>query len=400
MLFNLMSVLIPNFAYMEVAGVQPMPTRTSPVFFPQITANDTRNGVAKGTSLLGSTYWTKKNEYTSNRMNEDTLTFTNGSTAVTGQASFLPLLAGKVELYLTISSTDYYLIDDGAGGFTQAAGAALPAAISAASVDYTTGEVSVTLASTATVPGDEGYMDYRYDLNNYDPAQALFEWSSLPLVAEPRRLRSKYSLGNFYEAKKVLDGYDIDQIMSQTVAGYINKEISCGVFDNMLDQADATYTWDEKLPSGVSWAWHRLELIKVLVEASNAIRGNIARSSGNVIVADTTMMNTIETFDGDVWNPARTGGDEPIGPYVAGELQGGRFKVVKNQDYTAGSSMMAYKKDETDSSYAVGVFIGLYSTEPIALDDLKVIQGMGTQIAEKKIFDNSIVEISIVDTTS
>jgi hypothetical protein len=37
--FNLMSVLIPNFTYTEIMGLQPIPTKESPIFFPQIIAN-------------------------------------------------------------------------------------------------------------------------------------------------------------------------------------------------------------------------------------------------------------------------------------------------------------------------------------------------------------------------
>ena len=68
MLYNLYSILIPNFAYTEVCGVQPLPTKESPIFYPQITANENRNGITKGTALLGSTNWAKENTYTTNKV--------------------------------------------------------------------------------------------------------------------------------------------------------------------------------------------------------------------------------------------------------------------------------------------------------------------------------------------
>jgi len=56
---------------------------------------------------------------------------------------------------------------------------------------------------------------------------------------------------------------------------------------------------------------------------------------------------------------------------------------------------MVYKRDDVDASFIGGVFIGLYATNPIAMDDLNVIQGMGTQFGWVKAFENSLVSLTL-----
>jgi hypothetical protein len=182
--------------------------------------------------------------------------------------------------------------------------------------------------------------------------------------------------------------------LNTSVAGYINKEISCGVFNDLLLRTDADYSWDSSNPTGVAWALHRLSLMQTFIRAGNGIRKNVSRSGGNWVVAGTEWMNFIETLGEDLWK-SEAPSVEPIGPYVAGTLCG-KFKVIKNQDYPDAAAVMGYKKDDVDASVLGGVFIGLYSTNPIAMDDLTTIQGMGTQFGWSKVFDNSLVSLSLL----
>ena len=382
LMYSLISLLVPNFAYMDVAGVQPMPTEESPIFFQQLTANTTRNGVTQGTKLLGGTNWSENNLYTSNRAKEVLVGSGSPWTLTCAQK---PLLPGTIK----VTAGSIVIKDNSSGGFTVISGTAT---LGAATVDYTTGAISI-----ATSVGDltGGIASYRFDLDAYDPVQVLYEWATKPIKAYPRRLRSIYTLENYYAAKQVLKGVDIDAALATSVAGYLNKEISCGVFDNMYDEASSLQTWNKKLPAGVSWAFHRLSLLDTFVRTSNQIRKDIARGSGNIVVLGTEWMNYIETLGDDLWKPAKFS-REPIGPYVAGTLAE-KFTVVKNQQFADNDGFMAYKADDTDASYMVGVFIGLYNTDPIALDDLKVRRGLGTSIGEELLFDKSIVELNVTN---
>jgi hypothetical protein len=375
---------------MEVAGVQPMPTQKAPLLYPQLTANSARNGFNPGDKLLGYSGWAKSNLYTSNRNVVGAVLATGAKTvAVADAPEGTALMPGKVQLtWIPASGVGGEVItDDGAGNI---AGTAV-----AGTVDYSSAKFTLALTANAE-DGDILEISYRYNLDAFDPAQVIFEWVSKEIESMPYRIRSIYNLDNFYGAKKTLAGveFDLDKALATTMAGYVNKEISCGVFDNILDQASDVFQWDSSVPAGVSWAFHRLSVLEPLIACRNKIRKDTARASGNIIIASNDLMNNIESLGKDMWEPV--GYDaEPIGPYVAGTLNG-VFKVIKNQDYPDTRSIMTFKKDDTDAAYMVGVFLGLYATEPLGLDTLKVVQGMGSQIGEILAFDLGVKEIEVI----
>lgn len=402
MLYNLMSILIPNFAYTEVCAVQPMPTEKSPIFYPQITANETRNNITKGTALLGSTNWASESNYTTNKISRSSEDAEDGpevsGTDVTFTAPEGSILPNTMEVTLS-GVVDAFTLDDGKGNVNPVLNI-----ITSGTVDYDTGTVSITLdaaAADATVA-----IKYRYDWAQTSdgqgvnkPAQAVFEWTSKEIVAHPYRLRSTYALDNFYAAKQVLGGYDIDQVLATSMGGLINKEISCNIFEEMLARADGTKTWNSILPAGVSQIEHNMSILQSVNEASNEIRKNIARSGANYIVAGTKFMNIIESLGGNfydsknIWS-ANSYSAEPIGPYVAGTLFG-KYKVLKNQDFAEDVALMGYKRDDMDASYGCGSFIALYNTNPLAKDDLTVVSGYGCKIGATKMFENSLMKFVI-----
>jgi len=386
--FNLMSILIPNFAYTEVIGLQPIPTKESPVFYPQITANEARNNVAAGSVLLGSTNWNEANTFTTNKVKTKlTVAASATQTYTAPEANIIP--SSLALQFSDGAGVTAVIFDDGEGRLIPVDGIT---ATDAGTVDYKTGIITAKFAS-ALAATDTLIAQYRYDFSaSTKPAQAVLEWVTKRVRAEPYRVRTTYSMDNFFQVKQVLEGYNIDQVLSTSVAGYINKEISGNVFDDLLLHADADYSWDSTAPAGVAWALHRLSLLETFISAGNGIRQNIARAGGNVVVCGNDWMNSIETLGDDLWKP-QSYSSEPIGPYVAGTLAG-KFKILKNQDYPNDKAVMVYKRDEVDASFIGGVFIGLYSTNPIAMDDLNVIQGMGTQFGWLKAFDNSVVSLT------
>jgi hypothetical protein len=389
--FNLMSILIPNFTYTEIMGLQPIPTKEAPIFYPQIIANEDRNNVTKGSVLLGSTNWNESNDFTTNHVTS-AMTSSAGSKDVTFAAPEGSVIPGSVFIQINISGVgSAFVTDDGEGSLIDVAGFT---DASAGTVVYSTGAVALKLAANATA-NDSFSIGYRYELTDaIKPAQAVIGWLTKKIRAEPYRIRTKFNLDDFFQVKQVLSGYDIDKVLNTSVAGYINKEISCGVFNDLLYRTDADFSWDSANPTGVAWALHRLSLVQTFIRGGNGIRKNVARSGGNWVVAGTEWMNFIETLGDDLWK-SEAPAEEPIGPYVAGTLAG-KFKVIKNQDYPDAQAVMGYKRDDVDASVLGGVFIGLYSTNPIAMDDLTTIQGMGTQFGWTKVFDNSLVSLSML----
>lgn len=401
MLFSLLSIVVPNFAFMEACGVQPMPTKTSPIFYPSLQAMNSRNGVTATDQLLGATYWNKNNQYTAGR-DKESISLSTGSTAFTFTPanSQLPVTPGTVTLtFIPASGTGGGSVTDVPGSTTGSFTATFLGA-TPPTVTYATGVTAGNLAANAA-SGDVLQIDYRYDLDSLSPAQVKFEWTSVPVTAYPRRIRSTYDLDNFYAAKKVLEGYnfDLDEALSTSMAGYINKEISNGIFEDMLEAGNQTGTnfiWVSTPPTNVSWVYNRLSVLQPITIAKNQVRLDTARSGGNVLVAGPTMINYLETLGNDLYEPVAFE-REPIGPYVSGKLAK-NIKVIKNQDYPTNSSIMTFKQDDIDAGYVVGIFIGLYATDPLALDTLNVVQGLGTQLGSVQPFAKSINTITISTT--
>jgi hypothetical protein len=424
----MMSIIIPNFAYTEVVGIQNMPTKESPIFIPQISATQARNGFNPGDSLLGATNWAAADNYTTNQFTAPATVAQVGTAAPYTYTLTLTIPAGTVPGTVLVSARGFAIggvasplsfQDDTKGGF-------LPdpyLASSSVSIPYIAGgsvvlsldasvqlatviaNASATLFSTSdpdAIPGNNiiqtfdttnGYeIQHPYGVQN--PAQVTLEWNTIPCVAIPYRVRSQYSLDNYYAAKQVLAGYDIDAVMATSLAGLINKEISGNVFNKMLNDSDALYTWNSTPPTGVSWAIHRLSILELMVAAKNGIRQNIQRSGGNIAVVGTGLINHIETLDSTIYTPQKYS-SEPIGPYVHGTFSNG-IKVIKNQAAGwADRGFMSYKSSEVDASYIGGTYIALYSTPSLVLDTLKSVQGMGCQAGFVKVFENSIVELGI-----
>ena len=388
LMYNLMSIIVPSFTYMEVLGVQPMPTKKSPIIYPEIDANTDRNGVTKGTPLLGSSNWLAQNNYSNGKIKDSGALA--ASTSQTFNLTQKPVVPGSVSLKIvqTISGEKTYidLFDDGKGSLGVITGL-----VTASTINYETGVITVTLA-TAAATTDTYAVNYSYDISSLSPAQVVLKFTDKLITAESYKLRSTFNLEDYNTAKKVLKDFDIDKVLSINLAGYINKEISCGVFDDMLADADADFAWNATPAAGISWALHRLSALQVVIQASNDIRSNIKRCEGNKLVIGTDWANLIQTLGNDVWTPQKYS-ETPIGPYVCGRLLD-RLDVVLNQDYPSAKAMMSYKKSDIDASSMGGVFIPLFFTNPIQMDTLDQVQGMATQFGYQKIFNNSIASLT------
>jgi Major capsid protein Gp23 len=302
-----------------------------------------------------------------------------------------PLRPNTVNFYWRDNGVLKHAIDDGVGGFT---GTGITPA--SCSVVYATGVITIRTDADTVAAEDEAWLDFRWFNEDSDAAQVRLTWISRLITAYPRRIRSIQDMDDVKMVKEALDGFDIDKVMQTALGGYINKEISGSILNNILAEATGGVTWDSAVPTGSEWAFHRLSLLQPLREARNSIRQNISRGGGNVIIAGNDLMNLIEDFGESLWKPISQK-SEPIGPYTAGTLAG-TYKVIKNQDYPDDKVAMVYKGSDMEASYGVGVHIGLYATDLYQLDDFKERQGMATRIGETMMFDNSVTEMTITYT--
>ena len=73
-------------------------------------------------------------------------------------------------------------------------------------------------------------------MDKVSPAGLTFEWDTVELIADPRRVRAHYRLDDYYAAKKMLQDYDIDAVMSSGLADSLTRKfpaeflITCLIF--------------------------------------------------------------------------------------------------------------------------------------------------------------------------
>ncbi|HEC63951.1 MAG TPA: hypothetical protein ENI23_01510 [bacterium] len=104
--------------------------------------------------------------------------------------------------------------------------------------------------------------------------------------------------------------------------------------------------------------------------------------------------NVVETLGTDYWKPASYNA-VPVGPHFLGTLSN-RWKIFKNDAYPTASFTLGFKGDSwLDAAYVYAPYIPIYTTPPVALDDLKVRRGTGTSYGRQFVNTLMWVEGSI-----
>lgn len=391
-LFSMISILVPNLAYMDAAMVQPQETETSPLYKLNLVAADTRNGVTAGQNLLGADGYNRNNYYSSGRYRDYSLAVTTEPTYkewTIDLSAYAPLLPGECNFYWNDNGVIKRAVDDGIGGFT-GNGISIPNC----SIVYSTGAVVIRTDGATSATEDTARLDFRWDIRSKDPAQVIIEFDTIAMESWERIIRSTFHLNNFQAAKKALKNLDIEKLIQEGMTGWINKEMSGSVLQNLASSATLALEWDSAVPSGSEWAFHRLSILQPMKAMSNQIRRNIDRGAGNVFICGDWAINEIENFGSTMWKP-NSYSREPIGPYNAGTLMG-KYTIIKNQEFDEDKMICTFKASETEASYGVGMFIPLYGTVPYQKDNMNQVQGMSTSFSEKQVFENSIGEITIL----
>jgi hypothetical protein len=394
--FDIISALMPALVVEDIVSVQAMDREVGQIFYLNFVRGTTKGGsFTQGQDALNAqTGVNYSTTYTSDDVTAEVGDDQpDGSTTVlTHTLAFLPAIAGTVN-FATDESTPKTGVDNGAGGWTSTA-------LSGGSINYTTGAISLTFSS-APAGGSALTFTYRYDMDSSDPISTVeldLEVTASTITAIKRRLRSNWLMDASFSLQKA-HGRDVEKELMNAVLGVVNSEISqeiMGQLRTLNTQPDMT-AWD-KTPSAVNIAYylHKLSLIDRLVEGSNQIWGSTHRAHGNVVIGGMDFCNVVETLGSDYWKPASYNA-VPVGPHFLGTLSN-RWKVYKNDNYPTSAFTLGFKGDSwLDAAYVYGPYIPIYTTPPVALDDLKVRRGTGTSYGRQFVNTLMWVEGSIIE---
>lgn len=363
---DIVTTVIPNLIAFEVVSVQPLENRVGMVNYIKYTYNTDKGKTTAGTEFASSLNLGPTDvNYTSQTIQNEAMVIAE-SAEVKNNLSWHPVIPGSV----TITHGDVVITDDGLGKLKAATGLT-----GEGTIDYATGAVTYTLSEedTSSVPT----ADYKYN-NEFLPMEKIPEIGlkivSLPITAQPRRLKAFYSFEGAYELKKEY-GQDMQQILNAEAAAEIQREIDVEICLDLLRGAGAStpLTWSKKQPVGVNMIDHYDSFAITLEDGSSKIYQKTRRVHANFVICGTNVRTVIganrQFVPSNVTNV--------VGPYFFGTLNG--LKIYVNPEYPVDAFVLGYKGDNLlHAGYIYAPYMPIMTSDLVQLEDLAGRKGWVT----------------------
>jgi len=231
--FPLIRAIFPNLIATDLVSVQPMLGPASMVFYLQFVYGSNKGAIQRGRVIEDNQGYTRAADmYSSEVVEEETLSAGNGSLGpYTGSLSYIPVRPGSVQIFTQDDvGNARTLTDDGAGGLS---------GHGTGTVSYATGDISVTFTAGpggANIPASELItMTYEYNMEgNPNLPEIDLVLTSSPVIARPRKLRSRWSMEAAANLRNV-HGLDAEAELIAVLAEELN---TMGSLDgDVLDEA-------------------------------------------------------------------------------------------------------------------------------------------------------------------
>lgn len=381
---DIVNAVVPNLIAYDICSVQPIDNRVGMINYISYEYGRDKGAAQKNQMFASSLNMGQSDaNYSSSEVEAESLVL-SGTKDVTGNLSWLPVIPGTV--YVTDGAQVYK--DDGKGGFVNGEGA--PAT---GTIDYTTGAITLTLATDAADGGVTASYSYNNEdvpINNVPEVQLRI--TSLPVIAKSRKMKAVYAFDAAYELEKEY-GQDIDTLLATEVAGEIAHEIDMELAGDLLKMAGAgaPLTWSKKLPVGVNNIDHYDSFFTKLVEGSNVIFGATRKVQPNFMVCGLGVASVVQVMRN--FTPS---GALAIGPHFIGTL--GNLKVFVSPDYPVNEFVLGYKGGSfMDSGFFYCPYMPIVSTDLLMTDDFAGRKGWATSYAKKMVNNKFYLRGAITD---
>ena len=288
--------------------------------------------------------------------------------------------------------------DDGNGGFVQASGTTT--ALSASSIDYTTGAVSLTMNAdtftTATVTAT-----YRWDSEGSSMLpQVDVQITSSTVETERRAMMLNYSMESMQDIMAEF-GVSLEPQLVSGAAEQMNFEIARQIISQLWVVAPVAASFPIATPGGYNQQDHFKDFIYTLTKASNNIWKRTQKGYGNWIVCDEAAASVIESMEAShfVKAPRPT---NLQGLHFIGTLAG-QFRVYKDLhlDKEPGASatghiLMGFKGNQFyEAGFVWSPYQLLYSTDSLQTADFITQKGMASRYATKMVNPDMYVRVNL-----
>ena len=386
---ELLPLFVQKLLVLDVFGSVAMKSRQQIIPYFKVVAENTK-GETKAGDILNSPFVNRQGL----DQNFGARVVKNETVAVTGTAgtiAYTPILPGSV----TITYNDTKYVDDGNGGFVDAAGAPL----AGVSLDYATGAIDGVNANVIAT--------YEYDNETVGPDQngkygakmgkVYLMQDEINLVAKAHELACYWSVYSAFAASTEW-GTNIGEMGKEAAMSELTAEINTECFKQLADAATykPQFNWDAApVLSGAVVPSDYLNMFKLkLGQAAASIYQKTRHARPNKLIVGTTAAEYIQMIDGFVADST----NDTVGPYKLGKL--GQFDtIIVDPNYDPNTWVMLCKgADIQHSSALFGEYMPMVDTGAIGLADMSVQTGVATMYASEVVNPGTIVSGKILGT--
>ena len=367
---DIVGAVVQNLIAPELVSMQAMDNAVGMVLYLEYKYGTTKGATKAGTAFADTrNFYQSDAMYSSSDVVDEPIALKDGTAQSFTLAQKPPINPNTVEVVLTIKGTPVILTDNGAGALISAT------AGTSGTINYATGEVTLTLATAATAASDTGVINYSYAITYVDETassvripEVTLQMKQIPMFAKPRRMKAVWSFDSQYILNKEYGGTDMEEIMNATVAGEIMHEIDSEVMTDLYRAANAgpEQTWSDVTPHGVSMTDH-YDTFKIAVDKCSAkIYKATRKVRGNWLVGGVNVGTVCSSVRG--WKAAENANVN--GPCFFGTLPNG-IKVYLNPDFDDDVFVVGYKGTNMfDTGYVLGMYMPVVTVPMVQLEDL------------------------------
>lgn len=390
---ELLPMFVQKLIVTEVYGSVAMRSRQQMIPYFKFIAEETKGETKRG-QILNSPFVNRQGmdpNFTGRVVkNEECVDYGMGIYGI----AYTPVLPGSLTLEVTDAegNTAKYL-DDGNGGFVDAAGAA-----QAFTIDYATGNIS-DLEGTVKAT-------YQYDNENVGPdtqgnygarmAKGYLQLDEINLVAEAHEIACYWSIYSAFAAQNEY-GANIAEMAKDAAFAELTAEINTSGFAKLAQAASykPQFNWDASpVLAGSVVPSDYLNMFKLkLGQAAAAIYQETRLARPNKLVVGTTCAEYIAMIDGFKADNI----EDTVGPYKFGKLD--TFDIYVDPNYEVNTWVMCCKSNDIRKcSGLFGEYMPLTNTDTLGFPTMEVGAGMATSYAMTIVNPHTVVSGKILGT--
>lgn len=360
---DLVRIFYPNLIAHELVDIQPIDRQNGEIFVVRPVYTNSAAGVTAGQQVFQHV---TDGTYASE--NTTIVIGTGNATLTTFAATAAPVPVRPGTFLLSTSDGTVSGADNGSGEITGTG-------LSAGTINYTTGAISVTFAAApANATSITGSFRYDSEQNTSQMRSLDIQLSLIPVTAQPHPLRVQWSTQAQLAAAAHLD-LDIPDTLANLVSSFIKQERDMDLINKIVAAAtsDSNLNFDATPPSNYSKLARYAEIELKLNYAESKIQLNMGRGGVSWILCGNYAADLFRNCAG--FEPSDV--VAPVGPHKIGTLRDGTVAVIKVPSMSLTTYVVGFKGYVVgDAAAILAEWVPLYASPVFQAPDLSNQQGM------------------------